>query len=136
MDDALQTSDSYATYIFNEWRDILLLSERVRTNFFYFIDKENELEEYTPSNEEKEELYAYVSKMVGLYSALYSKVMEREDFGKFRDEFKVFAKFHDSPWLLLQEGGSTQGFETLTNLERTIGKALEKLKLLTFEKVY
>jgi hypothetical protein len=136
VDDALQTSDSYATYIFNEWRDILLLSERVRTNFFYFIDKENELEEYAPSNEEKEELYAYVSKMVGLYSALYSKVTEREDFGKFRDEFEVFAKFHDSPWLLLQEGGSAQGFETLTKLERTIGKALEKLKLLTFEKVY
>lgn len=134
MGDDLQTQDSYATYIFNEWREILRLSERVRTNFFVFLDREEVGDEdYSPANEEKEELYQYISKLVGLYSAAYPKIMGRGDFKDFQTEFEVFEEYYTQPWLLLKTEGNMDKFKTLSKMEQTVGKALEKLSLLTFE---
>ena len=140
MDEEHQTQDSYATYIFNEWRNILILSEKVRTNFFYFFDveKADKIEDFKASNDEKDDLYIYISKIVGTYSSLYPKVISRPDFGKFTDEYKAYERYYHSPWLLLEEVKSgnestSEMYTRLSKMEAIIGKALEKLKLITFE---
>lgn len=134
MPDDLQTQDSYARLIYNQWQDILYLSERVRTNYFFYLDKLGDLDDFQPSNEEKNELYDYVSKLVGLYATLFSKIIAREDFKKFHEEYTEFEQYLDEPWKLLQLTNEKGGFKTINKMQKVIGKALEKLDLIAFEK--
>jgi hypothetical protein len=70
-----------------------------------------------------------VSKLIGLYSELYSKVVSRSDLKVFAEQYKLFEKYHDRPELLLAEADMSQ----YAKMERLVGEALEKLKITTFE---
>lgn len=138
MGEEIQTADSYANFIFNEWRDVLVLSQRVKTYIFTAYDYSQdtgdiEYECYNLDSNEKDILYEYFSKLTSLYSALYPKVMARSDFGIFVKEYNEFKKYYEKPWTIQKTFVSPNGFEEINGLEAVVGKALEKLKILAFE---
>ena len=110
----ISPSTGYRFDLLNEWREIFALGVKFRQNYLSGdpdVDVRNE----------------YVARLTRMWGDLYPEIEEREDFGKFVEQYEEYEEYYLDPEALCKE--ATKKPEVMFKLEATIRRAIRLLKL-------